>query len=227
VAPREAEPGQWRLDITGTGFGSGCVVHVARWTGVREWQYFAAEIPIEETATHLSIRTRALGPGEYVAVIRDIDGVISTPMNFVLLAAHAYSMPVGPRERWTVTQGPNGAFSHWNRSRKAWDIAPRQGRWVLAMRAGTVHTHDLGMGQTPRVRSFGNYISIDHGDGEYSHYAHLATPSISAQSIPFHFNQQRDGRLEQGGRYTAMSKWLSGGATCWQSLPEPQYCESR
>ena len=85
-------------------------------------------------------------------------------------------MPAG--ESWVVTQGPNGTFSHWNRSSNAWDIAPRQDRTVFAMRAGIAHTHDLGLRQTPHWRSFGNYISIDHGDGEYSHYAHLASGSF-------------------------------------------------
>jgi hypothetical protein len=46
------------------------------------------------------------------------------------------------------------------------------------MRAGVVHTHDLGMHQDHSRRTFGNYITIDHGDGEYSHYAHLSTGSF-------------------------------------------------
>jgi hypothetical protein len=46
------------------------------------------------------------------------------------------------------------------------------------MRPGVVATHDLGLGQTPGRRIFGNYISIDHGDGEYSHYAHLKARSF-------------------------------------------------
>jgi hypothetical protein len=43
------------------------------------------------------------------------------------------------------------------------------------MKAGIAYTHDLGLEQDHRHHSFGNYITIDHGNGEYSHYAHLAT----------------------------------------------------
>jgi hypothetical protein len=54
-------------------------------------------------------------------------------------------------------------------------MAPVSNRLVAAMRPGVVLAKDRGLGQTPRARTFGNYISIDHGDGEYSHYAHLKT----------------------------------------------------
>jgi hypothetical protein len=43
------------------------------------------------------------------------------------------------------------------------------------MRGGVVHTFDTGQQQDHVHRTFGNYITIDHGDGEYSHYAHLQT----------------------------------------------------
>jgi murein DD-endopeptidase MepM/ murein hydrolase activator NlpD len=43
------------------------------------------------------------------------------------------------------------------------------------MKGGIVYTHDVGLGQDHRHHSFGNYITIDHGNGEFSHYAHLAT----------------------------------------------------
>ncbi len=43
------------------------------------------------------------------------------------------------------------------------------------MKAGIAYTHDLGLQQDHRHHSFGNYITIDHGNGEFSHYAHLAS----------------------------------------------------
>ena len=43
------------------------------------------------------------------------------------------------------------------------------------MRGGIVHAFDRGEVQShSNNRSFGNYVTIDHGDGEYSHYGHLA-----------------------------------------------------
>jgi hypothetical protein len=43
------------------------------------------------------------------------------------------------------------------------------------MKGGIAYTHDLGLRQDHRHHSFGNYITIDHGNGEYSHYAHLSS----------------------------------------------------
>ena len=167
-----------RIELTGTGFRPGSVVHIARFTEAGGWQYLAAELPFESTLTTLAIRTKSLDPGEYIAVIRDPGGSVSAPMRFVISTGRVYGMPVPSGERPLVTQGPNGSFSHWNRSLHAFDIVPQGGRYVAAMRSGVAHTHDLGLRQTPRVHSFGNYITIDHGDGEYSHYAHLATAGL-------------------------------------------------
>jgi hypothetical protein len=46
------------------------------------------------------------------------------------------------------------------------------------MRGGIAYTFDRGLGQSHASRTFGNYITIDHGDGEFSHYAHLASRSF-------------------------------------------------
>ena len=96
-----------------------------------------------------------------------------------------------------------------------------------------MHVHDIGARQDHARRTFGNYITIDHRNGEYSHYAHLASgtfvvsegqhveqgqalavvgnsgytlgegggyhvhvhvtrsPSISAPSVPFQFEELR------------------------------------
>ncbi|MBS0172966.1 MAG: peptidoglycan DD-metalloendopeptidase family protein [Nitrospira sp.] len=224
---------QHELTLSGTGFTASSVVHVARFTQTGGWQYLAVALPSTQSDSTITVRIPALSTGEYIAIVRAADGTVSAPARFVIATARAYQLPVPPGEGWVISQGPHGSFSHWNRSEHAWDIAPRQGRYVVAMRAGTVHSHDLGMGRTPHLRSCGNYISIDHGDGEYSHYAHLATgrflvrdgqhveqgqrlaivgnsgytlgaggghhvhvhvtrsPAISAQSIPFEFNEER------------------------------------
>jgi murein DD-endopeptidase MepM/ murein hydrolase activator NlpD len=73
------------------------------------------------------------------------------------------------------------------------------------MRSGIAHTHDLGLGQSHTTRSFGNYITIDHGDGEFSHYAHLATGSF----------QIRDGQHVEAG--TVLARAGNSGYTFGQS----------
>jgi hypothetical protein len=43
------------------------------------------------------------------------------------------------------------------------------------MQSGIAWTHDLRLRQDHTRRTFGNYITIQHDNGEFSHYAHLAT----------------------------------------------------
>ncbi len=189
--PHEVDSECTRLDLEGSGFSLDSVVHFARFTEAGGWQYLAAELPRHQSATRLSVQACALEPGEYIVVLRAGDGSFSLPARFVIETRGGYQAPVPAGEHWVVTQGPYGSFSHWNRSLHAWDIAPKAGRYVVAMRSGIVHTHDLGLHQTPNQHSFGNYISIDHEDGEYSHYAHLATGLFLV----------RDGeRVQQGQR---------------------------
>jgi hypothetical protein len=38
------------------------------------------------------------------------------------------------------------------------------------------------MGQTQHLRSFGNYITLQHEDGEFSHYAHLAKGTFQVRN---------------------------------------------
>ena len=191
-----------QLELHGSGFRAGDVVHVARLNSFGQWEYIAAGLPLSITQNILATNVSALPPGEYIAVVRDTDGGTSAPARFTVSTAGGYQMPTG--ESWVVTQGPNGTFSHWNRSSNAWDIAPRQDRTVFAMRGGVVHTHDLGLRQTPRWRSFGNYISIDHGDGEYSHYAHLATGTFL---------------VREGQEWRPGNRWPGQGTAATLSVP--------
>jgi hypothetical protein len=122
-------------------------------------------------------------------IVQNPDKTLSPPMPFVITSSGGYKLPTPAGQPWMLTQGPYGSFSHWGNSLHAYDIAPMGGRCIVAMRGGIVHTHDLGMHQDHSRRTFGNYITIDHGDGEYSHYAHLATGS---------FVVQEGQRVEQG-----------------------------
>jgi hypothetical protein len=124
------------------------------------------------------VRTPKLEPAEYLIVLRNPDGALSLPARFVVSTTGGYRPPTAAGEQWRISQRPYGSYSHWGRSVHAYDFAPLGGQYVVAMRGGTVLAHDLGLGQTPGLRIFGNYITIRHGDGEYSHYAHLRTGSF-------------------------------------------------
>jgi murein DD-endopeptidase MepM/ murein hydrolase activator NlpD len=162
------------LTLDGRAFTPGSVVHLAQLSG-RTWRYIHAAIPTEATPTRLQIEIPKLPVGEYLAVIRDERDRVSNSARFVIATRESYRLPLPAGEPWMLTQGPYGGFSHYGQALHAFDIAPVRGRCLVAMRGGTVHAYDRGMVQSHASRTFGNYITIDHGDGEYSHYAHLAT----------------------------------------------------
>jgi len=180
VSEVRIEPGSggFDLQLVGSGFSALSTVHLARYTTTGGWTYLSAAQPSAATASSLASHHDALPPGEYWVIVQNPDRTLSPPMPFVVASSGGYKLPFAAGQPWVLTQGPYGSFSHWGNSLHAYDIAPIQGRCIVAMRAGIVHTHDLGMGQDHSRRTFGNYITIDHGDGEYSHYAHLATGSF-------------------------------------------------
>jgi murein DD-endopeptidase MepM/ murein hydrolase activator NlpD len=167
-----------QIVVNGTGLAPDNIIHVAQYTPSGGWRYIASQTPGPgATPDRLLLTTPRLPPGEYVVLVR-AGQALSAPARFLIGAEGGYKLPIAAGDPWLVTQGPYGAFSHWNRSLHAWDIAPTASRRVVAMRAGIAYTHDLRLGRTLDRRSFGNYITIDHGDGEYSHYAHLASGSF-------------------------------------------------
>jgi murein DD-endopeptidase MepM/ murein hydrolase activator NlpD len=174
--------------VQGKNFQPNPLVFIAQYTRSGGWIYLASLQPRAVTPTQLTVHYAGLPANEYLVIVQNPDQRMSRPMPFVI-ATEGYKLPTAAGEPWVVTQGPYGTFSHWGNALHAFDIAPRSGRCIVAMKGGVAYTHDLGLGQDHRHRSFGNYITIDHGNGEYSHYAHLATGSFVVE----------DGqRVEQG-----------------------------
>ncbi len=163
------------LQIEGSGFTAESLVHLARYERAGGWTYLSAAQAAQASPNLLVSHHDALPAGEYWVIVQNIDKSVSRPMPFIIASGGGYKLPIPASEAWMLTQGPYGSFSHWGNSLHAFDIAPLRGRCIVAMRGGIVDTHDAGLHQDQRHRTFGNYITIDHGDGEYSHYAHLAT----------------------------------------------------
>jgi len=160
--------------VQGKNFERNSLVYIAEYTRSGGWRYLASLQPSAATADKLAVHYAGLPANEYLVMVENPDQRMSRPMPFVI-ATNGYKLPMPAGEAWVMTQGPYGAFSHWGNSLHAFDIAPRAGRCIVAMKGGIAYTHDLGLRQDHRHRSFGNYITIDHGNGEYSHYAHLAS----------------------------------------------------
>ncbi len=160
--------------VSGKNFQPGALVLIAQYKQAGGWIYLASLQPRATAANQLTVHYAGLPANEYLVIVENPDQRMSRPMPF-LISTGGYKLPTAAGVPWVVTQGPYGTFSHWGNSLHAFDIAPTAGNCVVAMKAGIAYTHDLGLQQDHRHRSFGNYITIDHGNGEFSHYAHLAT----------------------------------------------------
>jgi len=164
------------IDFTvhGKNFQPGSLVFIAQYGPAGGWKYLTTLQPRSFAPNQLTVHYAGLPANEYWVIVESPDQRMSRPAQF-LIATEGYKLPTAAGVPWIVTQGPYGTFSHWGNSLHAFDIAPHAGSCVVAMKPGIAYTHDLGLGQDHRHHSFGNYISIDHGNGEFSHYAHLAS----------------------------------------------------
>lgn len=176
------------LILEGEGFNTESIVHLAQYTASGGWTYFAHVFPKSLEPNRITIPISPLKPAEYVVFVKN-DHALSPPARFLIATTGGYRMPFPPSEQWIISQPPYGSYSHWGRTQHAYDIAPRSGGCVVAMRGGVVHAFDRGYGQTPNLRIFGNYITVEHDDGEYSHYGHLRTGT---------FRVRTGERVEQG-----------------------------
>jgi len=218
------------LQLDGTGMTPESVAHLATYSPSSAWQ-FIASLPVRQVDPgrfHVTYASR-LAPGEYWIVIKNADGAQSLPARLLIESNHGYGLPIAGGEQWIITQGPYGGTSHWGRSLHAWDIAPvsmRSGGCVVAMRPGIVHAFDRSERQNSRGRSFGNLITIEHEDGEFSHYAHLRTGTFvvrtgqrveAGQALATVGNSGHT--LGQGGGYHVHAHVTRGFAAANQSIP--------
>lgn len=167
--------GRSRLEILAWRADAETSVNLARFKQGGGWEYIAHLLPDSLREGRMEVELPVLEPARYLVLLRGRDGRMSAPAPLELFGATGYFLPGLAGEAWRITQRPYGTFSHWGRSIHAWDLAPVRSRIITAMRGGLVHAYDRREGQNTRSRSFGNYITINHGDGEYSHYAHLKT----------------------------------------------------
>jgi murein DD-endopeptidase MepM/ murein hydrolase activator NlpD len=164
--------------VRGKNFQPDSIVLIAQYARSGGWTYLASLRPRSFAPTELVVHYPGLPANEYLVIVENPDQRLSRPMPFTIETG-GYKLPFAAGENWVITQGPHGSFSHWGNSLYAYDIAPPQlGDCVVAMKAGIAYVHDLGLRQDHRHRSFGNYVTIDHGNGEFSHYAHLAAGSF-------------------------------------------------
>ncbi len=230
VSRVEREGGATELQLDGQGMNGESMVHLATYSAANAWQFIASmQAQVVDRGRVSATYGERLSPGEYWIVVKNSDGTQSAPARLLIESAQGYSLPIAGGEQWIITQGPYGGTSHWGRSLHAWDLAPvslRSGGCVVAMRAGIVHAFDRGERQNSYGRSFGNLITIQHDDGEFSHYAHLRTGTFvvrtgqrveAGQALATVGNSGHT--LGQGGGYHVHAHVTRGFAASNQSIP--------
>ncbi|WP_419901401.1 M23 family metallopeptidase [Kiloniella sp.] len=84
-----------------------------------------------------------------------------------------YTLPYSPKATYSISQGPNGSFSHFGTNNNAIDWAMPVGTEIHAAREGIVvgyrESSSRG-GPSAKYKSEHNYIWIEHSDGTIGQY---------------------------------------------------------
>src|SRR5690606_21122178 len=107
-------------------------------------------------------------------------------------------LPFPAGASYTVIQGNNGSFTHTGFNQYAWDFAMPEKSPVAAAAAGRVvrvKQDGASGGPSDEFFSQGNTVIIDHGNGYYTQYLHLAQNSARV----------REGDLVAAGDIIALS----------------------
>lgn len=92
-----------------------------------------------------------------------------------------YQLPYAPGDKFKVTQGYNGKFSHTGSNQYAIDWQMPEGTLVYAARGGVVvrtkDDSDRG-GASMDFDKYNNYVLIRHDDGTLAHYCHLKKEGV-------------------------------------------------
>jgi murein DD-endopeptidase MepM/ murein hydrolase activator NlpD len=90
--------------------------------------------------------------------------------------SYVYQLPYAPGNKFKVTQGYNGSFSHKGANQYAIDWQMPEGTPVYAARGGVVvkvKDDSSTGGSSIKYDPYNNYVLIRHDDGTLGHYCHL------------------------------------------------------
>lgn len=176
----QVTPGSINVTLSGSGFQAGASVTV-KYAPNGNAQFVVGTVPAQVNSNSQMIVGLFLrDPGEFQLTVQNPNGRTSNS-KILYVGLGGYKLPYPSGETWSSKQGNNGSVSHYGKLAYAYDLSAGPNHCVAAMRSGRVTTNDRGLGQTTSA-SYGNYITIDHGNGEYSHYAHLTTGTFAVQN---------------------------------------------
>lgn len=151
-----------------------------------------------------------------------LDAYLSRYRRFVSAGVPQLQMPVSGR--WLVTQGHNGEHTHKKDWALAWDFEIEDtqgkkysdnqeelsdyycyGKAVYAAAGGyvakvVISIQDNPIGSVNTMDNWGNYISINHGYGFYSLYAHLKEGSVKHSEGDYIKMGEKIGQVGNSGR---------------------------
>jgi murein DD-endopeptidase MepM/ murein hydrolase activator NlpD len=129
--------------------------------------------------------------------------------------SYVYQLPYAPGDKYKVTQGYNGKYSHKGSNQYAIDWQMAEGTLVYAARGGVVVRVKDSSGKGGASIDFdkyNNYVLIRHDDGTLGHYCHL----------------QKGGALVRVGQKVAAGDAIAhSGNTGFSSGPHLHFCVFR
>jgi len=178
-------PGNLFVTVYGSNFKPGAVMNVDYYRGpVFQWNVAPSVATTVDSQGQLRVQLTLPDAGEFHLTVKNPDQQQS-PSTTIFVGFGGYKLPYPSGQSWRLTQGNDESCSdgcdHNGSLAYAYDFSngDNNSSCVVAMKSGYAYTHDKGGQQSSDPTDPGNYINIDHGNGEYSHYFHLQTGTFT------------------------------------------------